>query len=96
MKKILAQEQEIADYKKNAQVQGETAENPQKETTEENAMIGPPARPALSADQLQPGRSLTFLRSRAVKIPFFRNMRFWKETLYITGSTENLIMKTKI
>ena len=30
--KVLAQEQEIADYKKNAQVQGETAENPQKET----------------------------------------------------------------
>ena len=34
--KVLAQEQELADYKKNAQVQGETAKNPQKETTEEN------------------------------------------------------------
>ena len=50
--KVLVQEQEIADYKKNAPVQGETAQNPQEEAAEENAMIGPPARPALSVDQL--------------------------------------------
>lgn len=94
--KVLAQEQELADYKKNAQVQGETAENPQKETTEENAMIGPPARPALSADQLQPGQIIDISQIQGSENTFFRNMRFWKETLYITGSTENLIMKTKI
>ena len=70
--KVLAQEQEIADYKKNAQVQGETAENPQKETTEENAMIGPPARPALSADQLQPGQIIDISQIQGSENTFFQ------------------------
>ena len=70
--KVLAQEQELADYKKNAQVQGETAENSQKETTEENAMIGPPARPALSADQLQPGQIIDISQIQGSENTFFQ------------------------
>lgn len=93
--KVLVQEQEIADYKKNAPVQGETAQNPQEEAAEENAMIV--LRPArrFRLTSFSQGRLLTVLRSRAVKIHFLRHMRFQRETLCITESTENPIMKMK-
>ena len=70
--KVLVQEQEIADYKKNAPVQGETAQNPQEEAAEENAMIGPPARPALSVDQLQPGQIIDSSQIQGSENTFFK------------------------
>lgn len=67
--KVLAQEQEIADYKKNDRVQGEAVQNPQEE---ENAMIGPPARPALSVDQLSPGQIIDSFQIQGNENMFFK------------------------
>lgn len=67
--KVQAQEQEIADYKKNDRVQGEAVQNPQEEG---NAMIGPPARPALSVDQFSPGQIIDSSQIQGNENMFFK------------------------